>query len=218
MKSRLLLRVHFRRGALVAGGYTIITDTNHLTTVTYTNGFFNGYCTIEGRSRLRWVPLQNFWTTQHLGQATFSLPTNTPGSASCGHPSRRPHARPSRGWPRPTARSAPWPALAWWPPGVNAWQTNYEGDYATNVFLSDPRNAVADRFGTSTSLNAKDTQSTRSRPTAEFTPCLARTRQAPGADSTFGTNSALYYPSALHLVGDRLYVLDAGTADCAWSM
>src|SRR5262245_7789698 len=77
MKSRLLFAL-FTFAALLAlrAGYVFTTDTNQLTTVTFTNTFFDGVCTIEGRSDLRWVPLQNFWATQRIGHATFALPTN----------------------------------------------------------------------------------------------------------------------------------------------
>ena len=92
-----------------------------------------------------WVPLQNFWTTQRLGQITVALPTNYTQFRLV-----RTGIAPGNAFTRLATSYGKISTVAGRglvPPGVNAWQTNYEGDYATNVFLSDPRNAVADDAG-----------------------------------------------------------------------
>lgn len=214
MKSRLLLALFalFGLSAVMEARatYTITTDTNtHLTTVTFSNGFFYGVSTVEGRSGLRWVPLTNFWTTQRVGQVTVSLPTNytrfrlvassiAPGNAF----TRLATAYGKISTVAGNGFSAPW---------VNAWQTNYEGEYATNVVLSDPRNAVADRFGNIYVVERASHAVSKITPDGRLHTFVGT--RAPGYTGDapqFGTNSPLTFPSAIHLAGDHLYILDAG--------
>ena len=58
-------------------GYAFTTDTNtQLTTIRFTNNFYDGICSVEGRSGARWAAIDSFFTTNRIGQFTLALPTN----------------------------------------------------------------------------------------------------------------------------------------------
>lgn len=211
MKSRLLIALFSLATMLsLRAAYTITTDTNtHLTTVKYTNLFFNGVCTVEGRSRLSWVPLHNFWTTQRIGQVTLALPTNYTKFRLVGSSIAPGNAFTRLATAYGNISTVAGKGLV--PPGVNAWRTNYEGEYATNVFLSDPRNAVADRFGNIYVVERAGHAVRKITLDGRIHTLIGTNGPGYTGDAPdFGTNSPLNFPSAIHLAGDNLYVLDAG--------
>jgi hypothetical protein len=210
MKSRLLIAL-FTFAALLAlrAGHVFSTDTNNLTTVTFTNNFFKGVCTIEGRSGLRWVPLQNFWATQRIGQATFALPANYTRFRLVGTPiGPANNVRLALCYGKISTVAGQGPV----PPGVNAWQTNFEGAFATEVFLSDPRNAVADDQGNIYVVEREGHAVVKITTDGRIHTLVGTHVPGAGGDAIAGTNSALLYPSAIHIAGNKLYVLDAGNS------
>ena len=116
--------------------YTIAPNpSNNTVTVSYTNNFFTGVCTVDGREGDRWVPLKNFFTRERIDVVTLTLPTNSaiayrlrclsvaPGNAFVNL------AR-SYGVISTIAGNGSSPAGAWLP--------EYEGAPATEVPLSNP--------------------------------------------------------------------------------
>jgi hypothetical protein len=212
MKSKLHFALLLLVGttASLCAHYVISTNpTNNVTTISFTNYFFDGVCTLEGKEGRHWVPLQNFFTTQRVGQVQTILPTNysafrfkcldvSPGNAFT-------HLPASYGSIHTIAGVAV-------PSETNVWQ---EGALATDVVLSDPRAAAADSAGNiyvvERGAHAVDRITPDGR-IATFVGLRYPTNTdvlgtgAPQPRTAFGLRS----PSGLFLSGAILYVLDAG--------
>jgi sugar lactone lactonase YvrE len=192
------------------GGYVISIDSNQLTTISFTNNFYEGVCTVEGRAEKGWVPLQNFFTTQRISRVTLALPTNyTELRLKCVETSPRNAARnlaQSYGSIHTIA------GIGEVPPGTNAWLPAYEGAYATNVPLSNPRYAAADEAGNIYVVERGSHAVDKITPDGRIQTFVGTRR--PG-DTGFlpnqiATNYPLRAPSAIYLSGGYLWILDAG--------
>jgi hypothetical protein len=131
--------------AASAQKFSITPTTNGLAEIRFTNAWFDGVSTLQGRLGRKWVSLDNFFTTQTVGQVTLPLP---PGYSS--YRLRSMSVVPGNAFSRlalaygnitTVAGTGPVPA------GTNLWLPEYEGAVGTNVPLSSPRAAVADDEG-----------------------------------------------------------------------
>ncbi len=126
--------------------YSIVETTNGLAIISFTNKYFNGVSTLEGRLDRSWVPLENFITTQRVGQVTLSLP---PGYSE--YRVRNVNIAPGTAFKNLALVYGNIETIAgngaFVPPGTNAWLPEYEGTPATSVPLSDPRSVVGDLAG-----------------------------------------------------------------------
>ena len=189
--------------------YAIIAHTNGTGTLTYTNTFYTGVETLEGQSNKQWVVLKNFFTTQKVGQETVTLP---PGytkfrarALSVAAGNAYTHLPAAYG----NIHTIAGKGLV--PPGTNAWLPQYEGDYATNVFLSRPRAAQADTAGNIYIVeedgNAVDVITTDGR----IQTFIGQHIQGDDDDTANpGTSTLLNKPTGLWINGTAVYVLDAG--------
>jgi hypothetical protein len=197
--------------------YSILLNPNTNTVlVTFSNKFFIGICTVEGRDNARgarWVPLVNFYTTQKVGQVTVPLPTNypnlrlvcmqiAPGNAQVRLPIAYGNIHTVAGIPGAVSYT-------------NAWRPEYEGANATEVVLSDPRYAVADSAENIYVLERAGHAISKITPDGKIHTFIGR--HVAGFDiaqdaGALGTNVLLNTPSGLCLAGNRLYVLDAGNS------
>lgn len=132
-------------GAASAQKFSITPTTNGLAEIRFTNAWFDGVATLQGLQGRRWVSLENFYTTQQIGQVTLPLPPGystyrlrsmsvVPGNA---------FARLALAYGNITTVAGTGPV----PANTNLWLPEYEGAIATNVPLSSPRSAVADEAG-----------------------------------------------------------------------
>ena len=214
MKSKLhfALLLLAATTATLCARYEISTNpSNNVTTIFFTNYFYDGVCTLEGRQGRRWVPLQNFFTTQRIGQVETVLPPDysafrfkcrdvSPGDAFT-------HLPASYGSIHTIAGVAV-------PSETTGWQ---EGALATEVALSDPRAAVADSAGNvyvvERGAHAVDRFTSDGRITTFVglrsptnTDVLGTGVQQPRTQ--FGLNS----PSGIFISDDTLFILDAGNS------
>ena len=211
MKSKMLVALLlFAATGSLSARYSISIDSNRLTVISFTNYFYNGVCTVEGRDGRRWVPLKNFFTTERVGQVKFALPTNyarlrlkcvdvSPGNAFT-------RLAQSYGTIHTIA------GMGGGPVTNNAWLPQYEGAYATNVVLSDPRYATTDDAGTiyvvERAGHAVDRITSDGRiHTVVGTHVAGDSGQLPGQTAT---NFLLRSPTAIYIAKGNLFVLDAG--------
>lgn len=188
--------------------YALLTDPLANTHIVFSNRFFTGVCTVDGREAGKWVPLQNFFVTQRVGQVTLKLPPNgaselrlrclsiAPGNAFVNL------AR-AYGDISTVAGGAP----------EGPWQPEWEGASATDVHLSEPCFAVVDTNGNI--YIAERTGHAVDKITPDGTIFTFMGRRHPGFDQAqdTGTNAPnvlLNTPSGLFIVNNTLYVLDAG--------
>ncbi len=230
MKSKYLgaLAVLFACiGAASAQKFSITPTSNGLAEVHYTNTWFDGVGTLQGQLGRRWVSLDNFFTTQQVGQVTLPLPPGystyrlrsmsvVPGNA---------FARLALAYGNITTVAGTGPV----PEDTNLWLPEYEGAMATNVPLSSPRSAVADEAGNIyvvepvahavlvirtngriyTAIGQLDQRApgTIDLPTGEPTfPAVTPPPPDPFAFPVLKNPTGLYYSSGI------LYVLDSGNA------
>ena len=190
--------------------YAIVTDTNGVSTLTYTNTFYTGVETLEGKSNNQWVVLKNFFTTQKQGQEVVSLPTNytqfraralsiAPGNAYTQIPAAydKIHTVAGRG-----------PL----PPGVtNAWLPEYEGANATDVYLSRPRGAQADTAGNIYVVEEDGHAVVQITTDGKIHTFIGQHIQGDDDDTANpGISTLLNKPTGLWVNGTAVYVLDAG--------
>ena len=211
MKSKLFFALLLSLATTAsAARYVIFTDSNNVTTISFTNSFYDGVCTLEGREGRRWIPLQNFFVTDRIGQVRTILPTNysqfrlkcvdvSPGNAFTRLPQAYGTLRTVAGVPVPNE--------------TNVWR---EGALATEVTLLDPCSAVQDSAGNiyvaERGAHAVDKITPDGR-IHTFVGLLSRTptnTYNPAAVPPFGTNFGLNLPSALYIAGGGLYIVDAG--------
>jgi hypothetical protein len=190
---------------IAAARYTIVTDTNNVATVSFTNDFFEGVCTVEGRDGRRWVPLQNFFTTQRMGQVQFKLPASYarlrlvalaigPGNTFTRLPIAYGKIHTVAGG------------------GANPWQ---EGANATDVSLNDPRFATADEEGNIYVVERGAHAVDKITPDGKIYTVMGTRRPGYMVDppgGVYGTNYPLRSPSALYYSQKTLFVLDAGNS------
>ncbi|HWN93912.1 MAG TPA: hypothetical protein VNT99_02670 [Methylomirabilota bacterium] len=194
-----------------AARYVISTDSNNnVTTISFTNKFFEGVCTVEGREGKRWVPLKNFFTTQFIGQVSLTLPTNYAGfrlkCVAVGPGNAFNRLAQVYGMIHTVAGTGGGPVL------TNAWLPEYEGDYATNVVLSDPRYAMADEDGNIYVVERAGHAVDKITPDGRIhtfigTHTPGDSGQLPGQTAT---SFPLRSPSAIYITSGSLFVLDAG--------
>ncbi len=202
-------------GLSQAQQYTLVTS-NGQATINYTNSYFTGVSTLQGRLGKKWISLENFFTTERIGTKVLTLPPNADAysefrlrgtSVAPGNAFR--NLAISYGDINTVAGSS----LV--PPGVNGWQPEFEGALATTVNLSNPRGAVAETNG-DIYLVEKDRHAVSiiSKETGRIHTVLGT--NGPGTTGfdlgfeTSPTNSPLNSPTALWKNGRFLYVLDAG--------
>jgi hypothetical protein len=211
MNLKLLCGLLLLAGSHVLhAGYAISTDTNGVSTITYTNNFDYGVCAIQGREGRRWVVLENLWATQRIDQVTRTLPPGysdyrlkcwsvAPGNAYTRLPLAYGNISTVAG-------------LGEVPAGVNGWLPEYEGAQATDVNLSNPTFAMADAAG-NIYVVEKDGHAVVRIDTNGIITTVAGTHQS-GFDGDFVLQPAntvrLNSPSALQIAGNRLYIFDGG--------
>ena len=198
--------------------YTIVPNpSNNTVTVSYTNNFFTGVCTIDGLEGESWVPLKNFFTRERINQVTVALPTNSavefrlrclsvaPGNAFVNLARAYGEISTIAGNGQGT--------------GGNNWLPQYEGALATEVPLSNPSSAVADAAGNIYIADRASHAVLRVRPDGRIQ-TVAGTHQPgfplvgnlPYEGPLPGTNSPLNSPTSLFLVNNSLYILDSGNS------
>jgi hypothetical protein len=192
--------------------YSIFLNPNTNTAVvTFSNRFFNGVCTVEGRDRARWVPLANFFTTQRVGQATVSLPTNYPKLRLVCMDVSPGNAQVRLALAYGNIRTVAGKGEA--PPGTNAWRPEYEGAIASEVNLSDPRYALADNAGNIYVVERAGHAVDKITPDGRIHTFVG-THQAGFTNvqdaGAVGTNVLLNSPSAIWIVENQLFILDGG--------
>jgi DNA-binding beta-propeller fold protein YncE len=125
--------------------YSLVLESN-VAIVTFTNKYPFGVSTLEGRLDRRWVPLENFFTTQLVGQVTLPL---APGFSD--YRVRHVSIAPGNAFKNLALVYGDLSTVAGLgavvPPGTNAWLPEHEGALATTVPLSNPRAVVADFYG-----------------------------------------------------------------------
>jgi hypothetical protein len=198
--------------------YTLTQTTNGTVVIRFTNNFPipNGVGTLEGRVEKKWIPLQNFWTTQNISTVELPLP---PGYSE--YRLRAMSVVPGNGFPnlalaygniQTVGGTGPSPL------GTNLWLPEYEGAQATNVVLSNPRAAVADDQGRiyvveqdSHAVSVIDTNGIIT--TAVGSPGV-RTSGFLELQSNIPTPATIFpllnRPSGLYYQNGTLYILDAG--------
>jgi len=196
--------------------YSIFLNPNTNTVlVTFSNKFEIGVCTVEGRDTARgarWVPLVNFYTTQKVGQVTVPLPTNypnlrlvcmqiAPGNTQVRLPIAYGNIHTIAGIPGQVSFT-------------NAWRPEYEGANATEVVLSDPRYAVADKAENIYVLERAGHAISKITPDGRIHTFIGK-HVAGNNPAVLGAGIPaaevlLNTPSGLCLAGNFLYVLDAG--------
>ena len=212
--AHMKFKITFALLALAAGTasaqrYAIVTDTNGASTLTYTNTFYTGVETLEGRSNQQWVVLKNFFTTQKQGREAVTLPTNytqfraralsvAAGNAYTHLPAAygNIHTIAGRGLV---------------PPGTNAWRPEYEGTNATDVYLSRPRGAQADTAGNIYIVEEDGHAVDKITPDGKIQTFIGQHVQGDDDDTASnGTSTLLNKPTGLWINGTAVYVLDAG--------
>jgi hypothetical protein len=124
---------------------TTATTTSTTVIIQFTNNFPipNGVSTLEGQLGRKWVALQNFFTTQNIGSVELPLP-----SGYSSYRLRSMSVVPGNAFPRLALAYGNITTVAGTGvTGTNLWRPEYEGAFATNVPLSNPRSAVADDAG-----------------------------------------------------------------------
>ncbi len=204
--------------AAAALRYSIVPNpSNNTVTVSYTNSFFTGVCTVDGLEGGQWVPLKNFFSQERIDQVTLTLPTNSavdyrlrclsvaPGNAFVNL------AR-SYGIISTVAGNGQGT-------GGNNWSPTNEGALATEVPLSNPTAAMADTFGNIYIADRGSHAILKVTPDGRIH-TVAGTHQ-PGFPSEFGvpiegpipgTNTLLNSPTSLHVISNRVFFLDAGNS------
>ena len=198
--------------------YSLV-ESNGSVIISFTNRYPFGVSTLEGRLDKQWVPLQNFYTTQLVGQVTLPLP---PGYSD--YRVRHVSIAPGNAFRNLAISYGDLSTVAGIgpvPPGTNAWLPEYEGALATTVPLSNPRAVVADLFGhvyvlekDSHALSVID--ATDGTYHTAIAPLDFFGRRQPGS---IGIDPAtevsprlvtLTNPAALFYRNEKIYVLDAG--------
>lgn len=192
--------------------YTIVPNaSNNTVTVSYTNRFFEGVCTVEGRVGNRWIPLKNFFTLNNIDVVTVALPPNNatdyrlrcvsvaPGNAFT-------HLAQSYGKITTIAGNGG-------PPAGTNWPAQYEGAIATEVSLSNPTSAMADSAGNVYIANRDGHAVLKVTPEGRIYTAAGTHQLGLPIDNPFpATNSPLNSPTTLHIVNNRLYILDSGNS------
>ncbi len=122
--------------------------------IAWTNAYIGGVCTVETATSLedgmanQWLPQQNYFTTNSTSQGFVPFGTSIQFvrllavDISTNSPSGYANLLQSYGNLRTIAGNGAGRAS-----GVNYWQSEFEGDYATNAALSRPHFAMADDAG-----------------------------------------------------------------------
>ncbi len=124
--------------------YTL-TPSNGFAIITFTNKHPFGVSTLEGRLDRRWVPLENFFSTQLVGRVTLTLP---PGYTQ--YRLRHVSIAPGNAFKNLALVYGNISTVAGVgpiPPGTNAWLPEFEGADAAGIPLSNPHSIVADLAG-----------------------------------------------------------------------
>jgi hypothetical protein len=179
-------------------------------TVTFSNRHYNGVSTVEGFARGRWVPLENFFTTQRVGQVTVTLPTNGYSRFRL----RSTDVSPGNAFTRLAQSYGNIQTIAGKgevPPGANGWRPEYEGALATEVNLSNPRCALADGQGNIFVVEQDGHAVVKITPDGRIHTVLGtHVPGNTGISALPGTPFQLNSPSSLWITSNRVYVLDAG--------
>ena len=206
MKSKLpvALLLLLAASLSVSARYTLFTDSNNVTTISFTNAFYEGVCTVEGREGTRWVPLQNFFTTQRVGQVQFSLPTNYSRfrvvSLAIG---------PGNMFTRLATAYGSIHTIAGG--GTNAWE---EGANATDISFADARYATADEAGNIYVVDRGTHSVNRITPDGKIHTFVGTRKSGYTGDlpNQIATNYPLSRPSAIFYAQSNLFILDAGNS------
>ena len=208
-----------RAAVFSTANYAIVTNpSNNVADITFSNRFFNGVCTVESREAGKWVVLQNFFTTQRLGQVTLELPTNDYArlrlrtlQVTAERYTVFAHLAQSYGDIHTVAGTGERP------PGTETWLPEYEGAFATNVFLNNPRYAVADAANNIYVLERDGHAVDQITPDGRIHTLVGTHHpgylgEAPVGSNGFGPTSPLNFPGGLWLDGNRLFILDSGNS------
>jgi hypothetical protein len=212
MKPKIWAILLFLGATLFARGGAVISESNGIATISFTNLFHKGVGTLEQKVGKRWEVLQNFFTTSSIAQVSVPVPTNhgalrfkaldvsaTPlGFAHLLQAYGNIHTIAGKGEV---------------PPGTNSWRPEYEGAFATNVNLSNPQFAMADKAESIYVVEQDGHAVVKITPDGRIHTVMG-THQ-PGTNSVrdgdFGTNAQLRFPTGMWLLDDdTMFVLDAG--------
>lgn len=223
MKLNCLIGVVVAAGWLAAPTATSgaasfkISSTGRTGTLTWTNAYTNGICTVETAAKPAgpWLPQQNCFTTGLVGQTSVALwPSNhfhrlLAADISTNAPLAFSNLVNSYGVLRTIAGNGFGSADV-----TNYWQPAFEGGFAINAALSRPHFAMADTAG-NVFIVDKDSHSVLKVATNGRIYTVAGTHAAgDGPDTaTPGTNVALRFPNGLWVRSDgTVYVLDTDNA------
>lgn len=218
MKLRLTVLSAVVLAATAGAADLKITSFDRNGTLTWTNAFPSGVCTVETRSNLTtapWVTQQNFFTTSSVGTASLAVP---PGNhyfrllavdVSTNTPQGYTNLLNSYGILRTIAGNGFGGTDV-----TNYWQSSFEGGYATNAALSRPHFAMADNAD-NVFIVDKDSHSVlKVTPdgrihTVAGTHVVGFNTNGPAP----GTNVQLNFPNGLWVRGDgTVYILDTGNS------
>jgi hypothetical protein len=204
--------------ASAAPRYSIVPNpTNNTVTVSYTNAFFTGTCTVDGRVDGQWVPLKSFFTTERIGQTTLTLPPNSASEYRLRCLSVAPgnaFVNLARSYGVITTVAGNGLGT-----GANNWIPSYEGAVATEVSLSNPTFAMADHAGNIFIADRGSHSVLKVTPDGRIR-TVAGTHQ-PGFPTEFGlpiegplpgTTSPFHSPTTLHVISNRVFILDSGNS------
>ncbi len=199
-----------------AAGFKI-SAANRTGTITWTNAYTNGICTVETAANPAgpWQPRQNYFTTGLVGQAgvTLSLGNQFLRLLAADISTNAPLAFSNLVNSYSVLRTIAGNGFGS-EDVTNYWQASFEGGFATNAALSRPHFAMADNAGNIFIVD-KDSHSVLKVATNGRIYTVAGTHLAGnGSDSaTPGTNVALRFPNGLWVRGDgTVYVLDTDNA------
>lgn len=190
--------------------FCIFPDTNSGNTfVNFSNRFFEGVCTIDAREGQRWVPTQNFWVTQRVGQATLTLPATN----STQFRLRALSVAPGNAFVNLARAYGNISTVAGNLTQTNSWLPEWEGTNATEVRLANPCCAVADDDGNIYVAERDGHAVDKITPDGKIFTLIGQHRPGFNADDdrgAIGRTVLLHMPSGLFIAGSNLYVLDAG--------
>lgn len=186
--------------------------TNPTVTIKFTNYLGTGVGTLEGQvEKKKWEPIKNYYTTQAVGQVSFELPAEYPAYRVRWLPiGPGGFLNVAKAYGNISTVAGIGPV----PEGTNHWLPVYEGAFATNVPLSNPRQVAADGEGNiyivekdSHAVSVVDTNGVLRTAVGTRTPGYLLL--LPGIEPP-GTVVSLQNPSGLYFTGGRLYIFDAG--------
>jgi hypothetical protein len=205
----------FQGGAVdfwTARAFCIFPDPNSgKTFVNYSNRFFEGVCTVDARQGRSWVPVQNFWVTQRVGQATLQLPATNSTQLRL----RALSVAPGNAFVNLARAYGTISTVAGSLIETNSWLPEWEGTNATEVRLANPCCAVADDAGNIYVAERDGHAVDKITPDGKIFTLIGQHR--PGFNVTndsgvAGPTILLNTPSGLFIANSNLYVLDAGNS------